>query len=377
MGEIATEVCPPATLILAPEAILLPFLLTCASVVAAVVPMVGFLAVVWWLDRYDREPAWTVLLTFAWGALIATTLSLIGNTSLDLLLHAVVGPHLASQITPVVVAPLVEEPTKAVVLLLVLQSRRFDNATDGFVYGAAAGLGFGMTENLLYFVTAAKAAEWAPLEGTLAWLTTVAARTFFSAVMHAAASALVGAALGSVRFRPTWTRVPAAALGLGAAIAMHATWNGLLTAASAFDQPALVALDFALFPVELLAVFGLFQACLWGERRTLRRELLAEARDEGTLPEDAALAVASYLRRSLGRVGPPGVHRRSWVRAATTVGFRRAQLRKAVGADRAVCMRDLERERRALRDMQARPTAASPALSEAPADWARARPAQS
>jgi hypothetical protein len=164
---------------------------------------------------------------------------------------------------------------------------------------------------------------------------------------------------------------------LAAAVAMHATWNGLLTAASAFDQPSLVAANFALFPVELAGVFALFQACLWGERRTLRRELLAEARDEGTLPEAAARAVASYRRRSLGRVGPAGVHQRSWVRAATTVGFRRAQLRRARGPDHDLCLRDLERERGALRAMQAQPTSTPPAVTEASAGPARATPAPS
>ena len=78
-----------------------------------------------------------------------------------------------------------------------------------------------------------------------------------------------------------------------------------------------------------------------------------------------------------GRVGPAGVHRRSWVRAATTVGFRRAQLRQARGADHAMCLRDLERERHALRAMQARPTAATPTVTEASAVPARAAPAPS
>ena len=60
----------------------------------------------------------------------------------------------AAMVGPVLVAPLVEEPCKALFLAYVIWNRHFDNMTDGFVYGAAAGLGFGMTENLLYFVSA-------------------------------------------------------------------------------------------------------------------------------------------------------------------------------------------------------------------------------
>ena len=48
-------------------------------------------------------------------------------------------------------APLIEEPTKAIILFAIVRSRHFDNTTDGFVYGAAAGLGFAMTENFMYF----------------------------------------------------------------------------------------------------------------------------------------------------------------------------------------------------------------------------------
>ena len=39
------------------------FLIAC-SVVCAVVPMLVFLATIWWMDRYDREPLWLLGLTF-------------------------------------------------------------------------------------------------------------------------------------------------------------------------------------------------------------------------------------------------------------------------------------------------------------------------
>ena len=51
------------------------------------------------------------------------------------------------------IAPIVEEIAKALFLLYIISKKDFDNITDGLVYGAAIGLGFGMSENIFYFVT--------------------------------------------------------------------------------------------------------------------------------------------------------------------------------------------------------------------------------
>ena len=98
---------------------MLVFLLVALSVLAATIPMFTFLGVVWWLDRYDREPIWMVALTFFWGAFGGAGLSLLGNTSLHLLIAGLLGAEQAEWMGPVLVAPLIEEPTKALVLLLV------------------------------------------------------------------------------------------------------------------------------------------------------------------------------------------------------------------------------------------------------------------
>src|SRR5687768_12527191 len=109
---------------------MLVFLLVALSVFSAIIPMVLFLGLVWWLDRYDREPVWMVILTFLWGALGGAGLSLVGNSTIHMILTWILGSETAETITPVVVAPLIEEPTKALFLLLIARSRYFDNSTD-------------------------------------------------------------------------------------------------------------------------------------------------------------------------------------------------------------------------------------------------------
>ncbi len=293
------------------------------SVFCATVPMFAFLGLVWWMDRHDREPLWLLGLTFFWGAIGGVFLALIGNQAMMAPLGWILGPELADQLSAVIIAPLVEEPTKALILFAVMFSRHFDNASDGFVYGAAAGLGFGMTENFLYFVQVATTGD------LLTWAQTVVIRTFFSAVMHACATAWVGAALGFARFRGWLYKIPALPVGFGGAMAIHALWNGLLTADSMTgDKGDLTTLNLVLFPFEVALLFAVFQLALWEERATIRRELADEVQ-QGLLPLAHARAIASWFGRNRTDWLPVGVPHWPYVRAVTTLALRKHQCRNA------------------------------------------------
>jgi RsiW-degrading membrane proteinase PrsW (M82 family) len=312
---------------------MLTLLLSALSILCASVPMVTFLAVVWWLDRYDREPIWLVLLTFLWGAMGGVVSAVIGSTVFQIVLGAAFG--IATELTgldlaaweaasgPVLVAPAMEEPAKAAFLLYVIWNRHFDNMTDGFVYGAAAGLGFGMTENFMYFVGAS---------GDVGvWGFTVVVRTFYSALMHATATSIVGATLGFARFRGCFALLGAAAAGLGMAMAVHATWNGLLTLAGAIGGEWPVLLDYVLFPIELLAVFAVFELCVLDESWTIRRELEEEAA-AGRMPADHPRVLSSWFRRLFPRdLLPAGGNHELYVQTATALAKRKQQV-KQMGA---------------------------------------------
>lgn len=325
-------------------------LLLVASALAAVLPMVAFLSIVWWMDRYDREPIWLVALTFLWGGLIATLVSLVGNTTADLVISALFGAVAASQVTPVVIAPLVEEPSKALVLFLTSRSRHFDNLTDGFVYGAAAGFGFGMTENFLYFSTAAQTAAYDPVQGLLAWGGTVLARTFYSAVMHATTTACFGAVVGLVRFRRAYVQALVLPFGLALSMGLHATWNGLLTADGLIAAPVnLTLLNFALFTGIFIGMFLLFQLVLLWERHILRRELRAEVAEAQTLPIEHVEALTSWRRRAFTDFVQQTVDQEAYVRAAISLALRRHQVSISHGRRRSLLEVDLERLRREVR----------------------------
>ena len=297
-------------------------LLSLLSVVCASVPMLTFLLVMWYLDRHDREPLWLFLLTFLWGACGAVSFALIGNESLIAVLGFLVGPERADTFGAMIVAPIVEEPMKALVLFAVMFSRHFDNATDGFVYGAAAGLGFGMTENLFYFVNVAASGDVA------SWVMTVFLRTFFSAVMHACATSCVGAMLGFARFRGIGWKIAALPLGFGVAMGIHMVWNGMLTVGDIVCNGTYLFANLALFIVEFAVLFAVFQLALWEERATIRRELADEVQREA-LPLAHARAVGNYFRRARANWVPKGIPHQQYVRALTTLAMRKHQARNA------------------------------------------------
>ena len=288
------------------------------SVLAATVPMLGCLGLIWWLDRYNREPIPLVAAVFGWGAIFAVVGAFSINTIGSAILASLAGTENATLLVTMFLAPIVEEPMKAVVLLAVAQTRWFDNTTDGFVYGAAAGLGFAMTENFLYFQSLAD-------HGFAEWLYVVLIRTACSGLMHAMATSIVGASLGWAKCRTGDVRAIALMMGLATAIAIHGIWNTLIVLEIYIGGQAILW-DVALFLVELSIVVGIFLLGIEGEHRMLVRELMAEA-EGGVLPPQHVHIIASVKRRN--RVGwcPSEIDQDKYIETATNLAFKRMQCR--------------------------------------------------
>ncbi len=288
------------------------------SVLASTLPMLAMLWLVWWLDRYDREPLWLYGITFLWGAVGAIALAMAGSLFLAIPLYVLV-PGAADSVTAVIVAPLIEEPSKAVFLLLVMWSRHFDNMTDGFVYGAAAGLGFGMTENFMYF------AEVGATGDVGGWVATVIIRTLYSAVMHATATSIVGAALGWSQHRGWSLTIGLGFAGLVMAMAVHAFWNGMLTLDMATGHSGtFMGINLIVFPFEVAFIAVIFQLCLLDEKWTIERELAEEA-DSGLIPPEHPDIIASWWRRGRSWWVPRGLDHDRYVQALTTLAMRKRQ----------------------------------------------------
>lgn len=169
------------------------------SVLGGLVPTLVYVLLVWWLDRYEKEPVWLLATAFFWGAAPAAILSVVVEFILDLPIAALNAESLtANLISASLTAPVVEEASKgiALVALLLLFRREFDDELDGLVYGAMIGFGFAFTENVFaYFLPMASQGS------TQAGLTLVFWRSVVFGVNHAFWTGITGAALGYARLR--------------------------------------------------------------------------------------------------------------------------------------------------------------------------------
>ena len=254
------------------------------SLVMAVAPMVAMLYFIWWLDRYDREPLRFVLAAFLWGGFGAIGLSIIASTfSISLFQEVIYRAYDAGlDAGTVVVAPVVEEFMKGLIVFFLLRYRNFDNVTDGLVYGAASGLGFGMTENFLYFT------QYAGYDPGYEWLSLIFVRSMLTANMHCAATATFGAGISKLKEYG----VKAILYVLGAymaAVLLHGTWN-YLVASGSLDNWGIAVL---LLVAYVVIIFIIFVFSIRGERKQ-REAVLGEEFELGVLPEEFRNILMSY-----------------------------------------------------------------------------------
>lgn len=162
-------------------------------VLAAFIPSFVYLIWIRNTERFAPEPYGRLLRVFAYGAVISIAIAILGELVATGLFNANIerfydvfgkNPNLQSLALAVVIAPLVEELTKSIGVFKV--RRVMPDIEDGLIYGAAAGLGFAATENLLYEGSALLAG------GPEAFIQTAVVRSFSSALLHASASAVVG-----------------------------------------------------------------------------------------------------------------------------------------------------------------------------------------
>jgi RsiW-degrading membrane proteinase PrsW (M82 family) len=269
-----------------------------AAVLAGSMVVFGYLVVIWWLDRYEREPFWLTLLVFAWGAFGGTSMGCLCSLPCVLGAAAAAGDAAGQVFGAVVVAPVVEELTKGLVFIALLMTRHLDNETDGLIYGAAAGLGFAAVENVVYAIGAAEM-------GTGAVVLLMFVRTLFCAFVHCISSGILGMTIGYACHRAgpaRWIVWPA--IGLVLAISNHALWNALATAVD-FEvmgeaSPLLTVLAMLIVVAAGAGMFALTQFSLHREHQVIRRHSSPSRRSACSL---RSMRQSSRTGRSAGSGG--------------------------------------------------------------------------
>ena len=188
-----------------------------AGLAAILLPLL-FLYIIYALDLYSSGSFRTVATCFGWG-LLAFVIALFINTGLrDLLLRDQLrmGPVQATATIVVLLAPIVEELVKSLVLIYFGRKPDFTYFVDGAIYGFAAGIAFSILENIWYLAQLQSASQ-APLA--------VIARTFSTCLMHGSTSALVGVSIGRFRYGRGRARILSAILGWSVAVVLHSLFN--------------------------------------------------------------------------------------------------------------------------------------------------------
>ena len=284
------------------------------------------LAILWFLDRRERESPWLFAAAFLWGGLIATALALPFNTAFFKLidewlthhpmLAVLLGPEAPMMLVAPISAPIAEELAKAIGVLLLfwLLRAEFDNMRDGIVYGALVGLGFTWFEAALYVANV-----YAKFGVAAYGLQLGAKYALFGLGGHAMFTALFGASLGlALQIRHKWLRILAPIVGLALAIAAHMLNNALPLFATlariaagklpseseqipdvgffqAFATGSLIQLTIFV-PFLLIIVLAVWRSGVW-ERRVIREELAREV-GRSVTPEEYQAIVSDRMLRT-------------------------------------------------------------------------------
>ncbi|MBN1170563.1 MAG: PrsW family intramembrane metalloprotease [Micromonosporaceae bacterium] len=120
---------------------------------AYAIPFMIFIASV---DYLEPEPKQLIAAALGWGGCVALAVAVRANPALDSLLAKALSPTFAASWGPALVGPTIEEPVKAlgIVMIVMVARSQINSLVDGLVYGAAVGLGFQVVENVFYAVNA-------------------------------------------------------------------------------------------------------------------------------------------------------------------------------------------------------------------------------
>ncbi|MEJ2195500.1 MAG: PrsW family intramembrane metalloprotease [Ignavibacteriaceae bacterium] len=310
-------------------------MLIIASALAAIIPMVSYLIFIWKFDRYDREPFKLVLQNYLWGSLGAIVFAVLGSLIISEILSLFIpGEEDLNYLGSIITAPVVEEITKGIFLFVTVTNKKFDNVTDGIVYGGAIGLGFGMTENFLYFISFG-----ADISN---WISIVLVRTLFSAVMHCVTTATFGAFLGYAKLKGLSHKHIISLIGLVIAILIHFAWNYSVS----FKSTALPG--FLFMAVTIVIFIAIYSTAVVNERKIILDELLSEV-ESGIIPSSHLEHLCSASRNSRGWIDEN--IRKTYLIASTTLAFKKNRLKNTQGESRKFCEDEVSNYRKFIKSL--------------------------
>lgn len=286
-----------------------------AVLMLPLVPVAGVVSLIALIDRYEREPWYLLFAAFCWGAIIAIPPALFIEDGVSRAINALplntlmnIWPDIVHSALYGLNAGVTEEAVKDAGLLVLLFAFRdkFENVTDGILYGAIIGAGFGMIENVAYFS--------APNISRHALIFLIIGRVILGWLGHSTFTACFGAALGFARERPTarhpW-RVPLVGFLIG--VGLHSVFDivafqantAVLTAPGSptVNIVALIAViaDYIPLFVAQAVLYIILMRSLAREAGLLREYLVDEVRSGVVTPDEYVVLQHASVRQRLER----------------------------------------------------------------------------
>jgi RsiW-degrading membrane proteinase PrsW (M82 family) len=184
-----------------------------------------------WCDRFEPEPWWLLFCAFVWGAIFATLgggiTSAIGEAAASAATGAT-GDTLEG-FGATVLAPICEEGFKGLGVAIIaavsaMGLKELDGPLDGAIYGGIIGLGFTLTEDILYVSSAYAKGGIGGFVGLLFL------RTVLLGLSHCTFTAMTGIGFGIAAVSKSWTtKIAAPISGYCLAMCLHAFHNAMPT----------------------------------------------------------------------------------------------------------------------------------------------------
>jgi RsiW-degrading membrane proteinase PrsW (M82 family) len=194
------------------------------SILLGFLPMLLFAFIVYWVDRYEKEPRILLGGVFLWGASLAAGAAILVNTVMGLGIYIFTRSDTITEMTTgSLIAPIVEESLKGFAVLIVFVAFRheFDSILDGIIYASVTALGFAATENAYYIYNFGYVDN-----GLIGILIMFVIRVILVGWQHPFYTAFTGIGLATARLshKPS-VKVIAPLAGLSIAILTHAFHN--------------------------------------------------------------------------------------------------------------------------------------------------------
>lgn len=315
-----------------------------------------------WLDRFDPEPPWLIALAFSWGAVVAVLVSIILNTLFGAVVYVGTGvPEVAEIASAVISAPIVEEASKGIgLLILILAFRRyFDDILDGIVFGGLIALGFATVENVLYYgrgIDDAISQYGLTSSAALSFLFLFTLRGILSPWAHVTFTAMIGIGFGISReSHNMFVKLAMPVLGYIVAVILHGIWNGMgiviTLAIIGFGMaPACESIGlggqlislcgfftlYLIFEIPLFLIFVVFAFWVMRRQRRILDDMLAIDIARGLLTKEDLARTCTFFRSMFwiwgGLTSGKAMARYRYTRAVSKLGLSYWHIQRATKA---------------------------------------------